>query len=205
MTARVFVPTFGEYQAVAMKTAAIYPRTPAPAGNHVQTIPVYPAMAALGESGELCEKILDGARVQLPYLKELGDVLWYVTAAAVELRLADPGHELGAALCSPYCNSDTTFADWAARQDARGFDPRGEALRLVACLGRYAERVKKCWRENTVLSVNDCAVDLSRALVQLHAIALCFYSTIGEVAQANVDKLISRRSRGTLLGSGDDR
>lgn len=204
---RVFVPTFGEYQAVAMQTASIYPRTRVTwdCETRLETIPVYPALAALGEAGELCDKIVDGGREQLPYLKELGDVLWYITAAAVELRLSDPGHELGALLNHWRFSSKTTFSNWATYQSQHDPNAGVEALRLVAYLGRYSERIKKCWRESTALDVGACVLDLERALTQIHHLALCFYSNIGEVAQANADKLASRRARGTLLGSGDNR
>lgn len=196
------VATFAEYQAIAMRTAAIYPRTPAPAGNEpLETIPVYPAMAALGEAGELCEKILDGGREQLPYFKELGDVLWYVTAAAVELRLGAPGLELWHLATSGGAMHD--MRSWTLNPIAD--DPARAALQLVASLGRYAERVKKCWRENTRLDTSACGRDLATSLYAIHNLAMCYYSSIGAVAQANVDKLVSRRARGTLFGSGDDR
>lgn len=198
------VLTFEEYQAFAMQTAAIYPRTAAPVGNEpLDTIPVYPAMAALGEAGELCEKIVDGGRAQLPYLKELGDVLWYITASAVELKLArEPGRELWAVATRDGVIND--MRGWSM-STVSGMTAELEAIKLVAALGRYSERVKKCWRENTRLDRLACSKDLATALFQIHNVAMCFYSDIATVAQTNVDKLASRRARGTLLGSGDNR
>lgn len=202
------IKTFGEYQAVAMQTAAIYPRIPITweCKTHLSTLPVYPAMAALGEAGELCEKIVEGKRDRLPILNELGDVLWYVTAAAVELQLADPGHELGVGVV--HATADTTFDRWHKNHSyplLPVVDIDREALRLVAMLGKFSERVKKAWRDHTSLDTGECAFDLCESIEIIHRVAQCMYSTLGEVAQANVDKLASRRARGTVQGSGDNR
>lgn len=78
--------TFDEYQAEALKTDR-YPRV---FGHHGQMLPVYPAMAMCGEAGEFAEKIKKAWRDEVPLdkilaMKELGDVLWYIAAAAREL------------------------------------------------------------------------------------------------------------------------
>lgn len=80
--------TFQEYEAVVEQTA-IYP------GRHGDTIAYYPVLGLTGEAGEVAEKykkilrdkdgyvsIEDGKEI----LKELGDVLWYITAIAGELN-----------------------------------------------------------------------------------------------------------------------
>lgn len=74
--------SFQEYQALA-KTTAIYPE-----GSRV----VYPTLGLCGETGEIAEKIKkhirDGKELDKEDLKkELGDVLWYLSALAGDLGI----------------------------------------------------------------------------------------------------------------------
>jgi len=73
--------TFNEYQEKASKTA-IYPE---------QFKLVYPALGLAGEAGEVAEKvkklIRDGTLQVEDLKKELGDVLWYVSALASDLNI----------------------------------------------------------------------------------------------------------------------
>lgn len=74
----------GNYQALAMRTNVVDERM-APGGY-----PVYYALGLAGEAGELADKIKKAWRNQKPLdniavLRELGDVLWYLTAIAVHL------------------------------------------------------------------------------------------------------------------------
>lgn len=76
--------TFDEYEKLIAQTA-IYPD----AGRSTKLALAYTALGLTGEAGEFSEKIkkyfrddtLDGRLAA----KELGDVLWYLTAAANEL------------------------------------------------------------------------------------------------------------------------
>ena len=79
--------TFQEYQSKSRETA-IYPDK----DNNF----IYPTLGLVGESGEIAEKIKkvlrdsngvisEEKRVELK--KELGDVLWYISNLAVELKL----------------------------------------------------------------------------------------------------------------------
>lgn len=73
---------FKEYQELA-KTTAIYPE---------QARIFYPALGLAGEVGEVCEKIKknirDGRVLDKDDLtKELGDVLWYLSALAGDLGI----------------------------------------------------------------------------------------------------------------------
>jgi len=79
--------TFTEYQYKSL-LSAIYP-------NKGSGDLAYPALGLAGETGEVCEKIKKIIRdhkgilsvdVRHDLLKELGDVLWYVTALAMELK-----------------------------------------------------------------------------------------------------------------------
>lgn len=75
--------TFSDYQRAAMSTA-IYPNR----GSNL----AYPTLGLCGESGEVAEKVKkyyrDGTSADElgeQVAKELGDVLWYITAIAWEL------------------------------------------------------------------------------------------------------------------------
>ena len=85
--------TFDEYQVIALSTS-VYPSI----GENL----VYPALGLAGESGEYVDKVKKNWRnkgsmsahnltpeEKKEYLKELGDILWYVAASAREL-----GYEL---------------------------------------------------------------------------------------------------------------
>lgn len=73
-----------EYQKRAMVTAD-YPKL-----NGIYVLPIYPALGLVGEAGEFADKVKKAWRNGTPLdrmaaLRELGDVLWYVTAAARDL------------------------------------------------------------------------------------------------------------------------
>lgn len=79
--------TFEEYQKLS-RTTAIYPNK----DNNF----IYPTLGLAGEAGEVAEKIKkvlrdkdglidESARTELA--KELGDILWYVSNLAAELKL----------------------------------------------------------------------------------------------------------------------
>lgn len=74
--------TFNEYQEKASKTA-IYPE---------QFKLIYPALGLAGEAGEVAEKvkklIRDGNLHVDDLKKELGDVLWYISALASDLQIS---------------------------------------------------------------------------------------------------------------------
>jgi NTP pyrophosphatase (non-canonical NTP hydrolase) len=74
-----------EYEQQAMTTAS-YPTI----AHYGGLLPVYPALGLSGESGEFADKVKKAWRNGTPLdraaaLRELGDVLWYVTAAACDL------------------------------------------------------------------------------------------------------------------------
>jgi len=75
--------TFNEYQEFA-KTTAIYPE---------QYKVVYPALGLAGEAGEVTEKVKkmlrDGTVPDKKEIaKELGDVLWYISALAGDFGIS---------------------------------------------------------------------------------------------------------------------
>lgn len=73
---------FEEYQELA-KTTAIYPES---------AKIFYPCLGLAGEVGEICEKVKkhvrDGRELDKEDLKkELGDVLWYISALSTDLGI----------------------------------------------------------------------------------------------------------------------
>ena len=94
--------TFDEYEKASMRHSVMYPK----AGDNF----IYPALKLAGEAGEAADKIgklwrnhdvtnytelsnnprlgVEGMwlQIRLGIMKELGDVLWYITALARELH-----------------------------------------------------------------------------------------------------------------------
>ncbi len=82
--------TLNEYQKVSRKTA-VYPKS-----KYCEGV-FYPTLGLVGESGEVAEKIKKSLRDDKGIItgekkeelkKELGDVLWYVSQIATDLKLS---------------------------------------------------------------------------------------------------------------------
>lgn len=137
-----------------------------------------------GEVAEVVEK-LRAPVVAQQVLKELGDVLWYTAALSRELLLP------------PLNDHDhVSNVNWAACDYA-------DAMVIEA--GRVAERVKKHYRDGARLDRGELHTILSQVVYRIHCVAARYNFTLAEVADMNVEKLESRRLRGTTRGSGDER
>lgn len=83
------------------------------------------------------------------------------------------------------------------------------ALGLCGEAGEVAEKIKKIIRDkNGNVDEQDrkaVAKELGDVMWYLSALCKEFGLNMGEVAQANLDKLASRKERGVLGGSGDQR
>lgn len=83
------------------------------------------------------------------------------------------------------------------------------ALGLAGEAGEVAGKVKKVWRDNngvfTEEKVDQIADELSDCLWYIAALASELGFTLEELAEHNLDKLFSRKERGVLGGSGDNR
>jgi NTP pyrophosphatase (non-canonical NTP hydrolase) len=82
--------------------------------------------------------------------------------------------------------------------------PLYPALGLAGEGGEFAEKVKKGWRDGT-FDREGAKKELGDALWYIAMAARDLGFTLEEVANANLEKLESRQSRGVLGGSGDAR
>lgn len=78
------------------------------------------------------------------------------------------------------------------------------ALGLAGETGEVAEKVKKSIRDGN-LDVEGLKKELGDVLWYIAAIANDMGFDLNEIAQMNLDKLESRKNRGVLQGSGDNR
>lgn len=107
-----------------------------------------------------------------------------------------------------------SFPDYQESSAKTAIYPKDKALEYVALglvgeAGEIANKVKKIIRDdNNVLSDEKRAELLKEAgdvLWYLSQFVNELEGDLGKVAQGNVDKLYSRKERGVLQGSGDNR
>ena len=83
------------------------------------------------------------------------------------------------------------------------------ALGLAGEAGEIANKLKKVIRDNngelTDRVRKDVADEIGDCLWYVAQLATEMGFTLGEIAQNNIDKLNSRKERGVLTGSGDNR
>jgi len=83
------------------------------------------------------------------------------------------------------------------------------ALALNEEAGEVAGKIKKVWRDNdgvmTVEKLDAILLELGDVLWYLANLSQDLGLTLEEVAQANLDKLSSRKARGVIGGEGDNR
>lgn len=79
------------------------------------------------------------------------------------------------------------------------------ALAMCGEAGEFSEKIKEAWRDGTALDRAAALKELGDVLWYIDAAAKDMGFSLEEVAQGNLDKIQSRRSRGALTGSGDDR
>lgn len=73
------------------------------------------------------------------------------------------------------------------------------------CLGHIKKVIRDGNGEYSEERLQHIKLELSDCLWYFAALCDDFGFNLGDVAQANLDKLQSRKNRGTLQGSGDDR
>jgi len=163
---------------------------------------IYPALGLCGEIGEALDKVqhVDDAEA---ITGELGDVLWYVVNTALDLDITIPSVIDSIILGGTECQTFDQLQGRFLALDASCF------LAFVVYAGRIAEIAKKSIRD-TNGSVSDEKVQIIREnlgyiLLGITRFADMYSVPLQAVAQANINKLFSRRDRGVLSGDGDNR
>jgi NTP pyrophosphatase (non-canonical NTP hydrolase) len=192
---------YNEYQAAA-KTTAIYPES---------AKLTYPLLGLSGEFGEICEKvkkhIRDGRELDKDDLtKELGDVLWYLSAVSsdFDIKLNDV--------------FDYVVNEYESAYSVIRYDVVTSLLLLSNAIGKLSEEFV-CDDELTMQVAIDNANDeefakyqeglrielLANILFYLIQLITAFELSIDSIADTNLAKLLSRKERNVLHGSGDNR
>ena len=144
-------------------------------GNNI----FYPVLGLIGEFGETTEAILKGSK-EKDILLENSDILWYISTVCTELqiKLTDV--------------SNSRIVDTP-----------------LVVLGQVAEVTKKLMRDdNSVIS--DKHKELLKPLLaklffRVKSTVESYGSTIEEIADMNIRKLLDRKKRNKIQGSGDHR
>ena len=76
---------------------------------------------------------------------------------------------------------------------------------LTGEAGEIANKVKKVMRDNKRLDLEDIKHELGDVLWYVAGLSTVLGISLEEVAKANIEKLASRKERGVIGGSGDDR
>jgi len=169
--------TFQEYQTYTRKTAQ-YPQT--------RRI-LYPLLKLGGEIGEVSEKVGKVLRdekenfsgKELAIAIEIGDVLWYVAALSYEMEI------------------NLEFPEITSAEDIFL-----TTLNLQRLQGKLVSRVFETWEDKFPPAITRL---LKQILKSAGELAFLLGYSLTEIAQLNLDKLSSRKQRGVIGGSGDDR
>lgn len=200
--------TIGQYEAGTTETA-IYPGV----GTGFYDALRYVGLGLTGEIGEISEKIKKAYRdeggmltdeKQRALRAECGDVLWYLTRATVEhgftltevLQADEPSDYFNNANFNWYKDPEIgemrTVLDWASYYTGG----------MAEWNGVYSGNVRSFSYLN---SKGPATYYLSCIAYNLNQLLITLGSNLDEAAQANHDKLFSRKERGVIGGSGDTR
>ena len=139
----------------------------------------YFAHGIIEECGEVFEEIENGSDNQI-ILKELGDVLWYVTAFCIETEIS---------------------IEW------RELDHDVQIHNLMLNASRLSGRVKKSMRKDKSLQdfIPAMTIHLQNIINDVSAICSKYNTTIFKVSELNIKKLTKRAKLGTIRGDGNNR
>ena len=163
--------TFEEYQKEAVKF-----RTDSANNEEYLTLGL---IEEVGEAaGKLAKRRRDGVWDEKAFIKELGDILWFVANLADYYdRINDTSFTSELKGCFEPDFGDIKFPDWA--------------------IGRMTYYVGKTVSGNEASFV--FIVD------EVSCLARYFGYTLGQVAEINLAKLRDRAARGKIQGNGDER
>lgn len=175
--------TFNAYQKATDETA-IYPGAGTPQGL------LYALLGLIGEVGELCAEVeFEGNSLAAPYqVIEMAQFLG-MAAEHVKKSLRDNGGEMPASRRYLFENAldELEASAFSAREHFDEFNPTPwtlpDSTRVERDLAK--EQGDVCW--------------------YMARIAADGWLNLGNVAQANLDKLRSRKERGVLSGDGGER
>ena len=103
------------------------------------------------------------------------------------------------------------FDEYAAMVHDLAFYPNTDTelgyptLGLCGEAGEIANKVKKVYRDGIPVPTDALVDELGDVLWYVAALANALKTPLSEVARRNIEKLHSRRDRGTLRGNGDNR
>lgn len=110
------------------------------------------------------------------------------------------------------CKREGVYVDAETREGilrANQGNPLYPTLGLAGEAGEVAEKLKKIIRDDLGTVTEEKKAELKKELGDVlwyvAAIAKEFGLTLDEIAEANIEKLFSRKERGVLKGSGDNR
>lgn len=162
----------------------------------------YVALGICGEVGELYEKILEsqkGGNFELSLLsKEVGDVAWYLAAWAEETQqLLEEVYSLRKVLTQDVFHSLEALKDNLVLEQKNVAELVKKALR-----DDFEELSKGIFPQEKKFKVDIAVANLLAIIMGVCAV---YNLDFEQVLLENVQKLQSRKDRGTIKGSGDVR
>ena len=148
-------------------------------------------LGLVGESAEFMEKYLDTKNNREALIKELGDIIWYLTRFTNHLKL------------------DSQKLLREARLKQFRSLPQNDTITIFVNTGKIAETIKKAIRDkNSILDESDLT-NIKFKLINIYSsidrICDSLEITYEEAAQKNLEKLLDRLARNKIGGSGDTR
>lgn len=167
---------------------------------------VYPVLGLPDEIGELLDKITQSDKFNREDVsKEIGDVLWYIVNVAEDAQIGL------STLISTMVDEGmrvNSFTELGALMNENE-DIRPLTILLPVYAGRIAGIAKKTIRDSSGVLIPEKLTiiheNLNNILRGLYSIASAWGINMDDVAKENIEKLASRKERGVLQGSGDNR
>ena len=163
--------TFEQYQQEAVKF-----RTESANNEEYLTLGL---IEEVGEAaGKLAKRRRDGVFDEKAFIKELGDILWFVANLADYYdRINDTSFTLELKYCFERRAADINFPEWSI-------------MRIACYVGN---------------AVGEQDINFRVIVSEVARLALYFDYTLERVAEINLAKLRDRQVRGVICGNGDER